>query len=66
VCIINRGDYNMTTKTSIETQLDCRATAALNESVLADLSKPDLPIDNLINKEEEKEDESTDQHGSSG
>ena len=56
----------MTTKQIIETQLDCRATAALNESVLADLSKPDLPIDNLIKKEEDKEDESTDQHGSGG
>ncbi len=48
----------MTTKTSIETQLDCRATAALNESVLADLSKPDLPMNSLVNKEEDKEDES--------
>lgn len=48
----------MTEKTSIETQLDCRATAALNESVLADLSKPDLPMNSLVNKEENKEDES--------
>ena len=49
----------MTTKRIIETQLDCRATAALNESVLADLSKPDLPISNLLNvKEDEKDDES--------
>ena len=55
----------MTTKTSIETQLDCRATAALNESVLADLSKPDLPMNSLVNKEEDKEDEPTDQHSSS-
>jgi hypothetical protein len=65
VCIIIRGDYIMTTKTSIETQLDCRATAALNESVLADLSKPDLPMNSLVNKEEDKEDEPTDQHSSS-
>jgi hypothetical protein len=57
VCIILKGDYNMTTKRIIETQLDCRATAALNESVLADLSKPDLPIANLL-KEDEKDDES--------
>lgn len=42
----------MTTKQLIETQLDCRASAALNESVLADLSKPDLPMDQLISKEE--------------
>lgn len=48
----------MTEKTSIETQLDCRATAALNESVLADLSKPDLPMDTLIKNQEDEEDES--------
>ena len=47
----------MTTKQLIETQLDCRATAALNESVLADLSKPDLPIADLL-KGDEKDDES--------
>lgn len=47
----------MTIKTLIETQLDCRATAALNESVLADLSKPDLPMSDLL-KEDEKDDES--------
>lgn len=47
----------MTTKQIIETQLDCRATAALNESVLADLSKPDLPMADLL-KEDEKDDES--------
>jgi len=47
----------MTTKQLIETQLDCRASAALNESLLADLSKPDLPIANLL-KEDEKDDES--------
>ncbi len=54
----------MTTKQIIETQLDCRATAALNESVLADLSKPDLPIANLL-KEDEKDDESQDQQNCS-
>jgi hypothetical protein len=64
VCIILKGDYNMTTKQIIETQLDCRATAALNESVLADLSKPDLPIANLL-KEDEKDDESQDQQNCS-
>jgi hypothetical protein len=64
VCIILKGDYNMTTKRIIETQLDCRATAALNESVLADLSKPDLPIANLL-KEDEKDDESQDQQSCS-
>ena len=47
----------MTTQQLIETQLDCRATAALNESVLADLSKPDLPIAYLL-KEDQKDDES--------
>lgn len=55
----------MTTKQLIETQLDCRATAALNNSVLADLSKPDLPMDQIISKEEEAEDESKDEQSAS-
>jgi hypothetical protein len=65
VCIILKGDYNMTTKQIIETQLDCRATAALNESVLADLSKPDLPIANLLNVKEDDTDESKDEQSAS-
>lgn len=57
----------MNEKSTIETQLDCRATAALSESVLADLSKPDLPMDTLLKKEEEdKGDESTDEYNTSG
>ena len=55
----------MTTKQLIETQLDCRASAALNESVLADLSKPDLPMDQLISKEEEAEDAFKDEQSTS-
>ena len=53
----------MTKKQLIETQLDCRATAALNESVLADLSKPDLPIADLL--KEDHNDESKDQQSAS-
>jgi hypothetical protein len=45
----------MTTKQIIETQLDCRATAALNESVLADLSKPDLPMSDLLKEDDSDE-----------
>jgi hypothetical protein len=44
----------MTTKQIIETQLDCRATAALNESVLADLSKPDLPMSDLLKEDDDE------------
>lgn len=51
----------MKEKTTIETQLDCRATASLKESVLVDLSKPDLPIASLLSQEDKKDDdESTD------
>lgn len=45
----------MQEKTTIETQLDCRATASLKESVIADLSKPDLPIANLLKQEDDKD-----------
>ena len=54
----------MTTQQLIETQLDCRATASLQESALADLSKPDLPMSNLL-KEDTKDDESQDEQSSS-
>lgn len=53
----------MTTKRIIETQLDCRATASLNQSVLADLSKPDLPIEDLL--KEDSKDESENQQADS-
>jgi hypothetical protein len=39
----------MIKKTTIETQLDCRATAALRSTIADDLSKPDKPIDDLLN-----------------
>ena len=55
----------MTTKRIIETQLDCWATAALNESVLADLSKPDLPIADLLNVKEDTTDESKNEQSAS-
>lgn len=52
----------MIKKTSIETQLDCRATANLRSEIAEDLSKPDRPIVDILNENNEKEsDESQEQ-----
>jgi hypothetical protein len=48
----------MIKKTTIETQLDCRATAALRSSIVEDLSKPDKPIESLLSNKDEQKDES--------
>lgn len=43
------------TKT-VESHLECRATAALVESVIEDLSKEDKSLDGLLRKEKKKND----------
>jgi hypothetical protein len=56
----------MIKKTTIETQLDCRATAALRNTIAEDLSKPDKPISDLLDNTDAKEtDESEDNESSS-
>lgn len=50
----------MIKKTTIETQLDCRATASLRDKIAEDLSKPDKPIDSLLSNKDENKDESED------
>jgi hypothetical protein len=56
----------MIKKTTIETQLDCRATATLRSTIADDLSKPDKPISALLDNTEAKEtDESEDNESSS-
>ena len=55
----------MIKKTSIETQLDCRATASLRSQIAEDLSKPDRPITDILSNQDtqEESDESQNQHG---
>ena len=48
----------MIKKTTIETQLECRATASLRSEVADDLSKPDKPIIDILSQEDEDKDES--------
>jgi hypothetical protein len=57
----------MIKKTTIETQLDCRATAALHSTISDDLSKPDKPISDLLNTttDAKETDESEDNESSS-
>jgi len=55
----------MIKKTSIETQLDCRATASLRSEIAEDLSKPDRPIADILSKKDEDKDESEEQHNNS-
>lgn len=43
------------TKQTVETQLDCRATASLQFSVVEDLSKPDKPLASILEDVEEKD-----------
>ncbi len=49
----------MTPKQTIETQLDCRATASLQFSVVEDLSKPDKPLASILTETEEKDESAT-------
>jgi|LakMenE01Jun11ns_1017448.scaffolds.fasta_scaffold9886972_2 hypothetical protein len=51
----------MIKKQTIETQLECRATASLRSEIAEDLSKPDRPISDLISNEKEKDQEETDE-----
>lgn len=55
----------MINKTSIETQLDCRATANLRSEIAEDLSKPDRPMTDILSKKDEDKDESEEQHSHS-
>lgn len=48
----------MIKKTTIETQLDCRATASLRSEIAEDLSKPDKPMTDILSQEDENKDES--------
>jgi hypothetical protein len=45
----------MTTNQIIHTQLDCRATAHLHDSIANDLSMPDKPIASLLQETENKD-----------
>jgi len=36
---------------TIETQLECRATASLRNEIAEDLSKPDKPLSEILDKE---------------
>ncbi len=59
-------EFIMIKKTTIESQLDCRATAALRSSIAEDLSKPDKPIADILSKDEgEEKDESQDESNNS-
>lgn len=53
----------MINKQTIETQLDCRATATLRSEIALDLSVPDRPIQDVLeNKEITNESESQPQN----
>lgn len=56
----------MIKKTTIETQLDCRATASLRSEIAEDLSKPDKPMNDILSKEDEDKDESENNESNSG
>lgn len=43
--------------TSINSQLDCKATASLSLEVLNDLQQKDRPLASLINEEERSDDD---------
>lgn len=45
----------MNKKETIETQLDCKATATLRESIEEDLQQEDKPIAGLLKKENKNE-----------
>jgi hypothetical protein len=49
---------------TIETQLECRATANLRNEIAEDLSKPDKPLSEILDKEG-TEDESQDSNNNS-
>lgn len=46
--------------TSINSQLDCKATASLSLEVLNDLEQKDRPLASLINEERSDDDETKD------
>lgn len=55
----------MINKQTIETQLDCRATATLRSEIALDLSVPDRPIQDVLqDKEVTDESQSQPQDGS--
>lgn len=45
----------MNKKETIETQLDCKATATLRESIEDDLQQEDKPIAGLLQKEDNED-----------
>jgi hypothetical protein len=47
----------MNKKETIETQLDCRASASLRESIKEDLEKEDKPISILLDSDKEEDNE---------
>lgn len=49
----------MIKKQSIQTQLECRATASLQDSIAQDLSKPDKPLAELFTDTEDKDESTT-------
>lgn len=50
----------MIEKQQIETQLDCRATAALRSEIVEDLSKPDKPISTVLEVKDKDESQDND------
>lgn len=50
---------------TIESQLDCRATAALRSTIAEDLSKPDKPITDILSTKDDDKDESENNHPAS-
>lgn len=61
-CVYYIKETNMIKKTTIESQLDCRATATLRDEIAEDLSKPDRPLKDILLLQDEQKDESQDQH----
>lgn len=49
----------MIKKQSIQTQLECRATASLQDSIAQDLSKPDKPLAEFLTDTEDKDESTT-------
>lgn len=55
----------MITKQTIETQLDCKATASLSFEIVADFNAADRSMSELLQDLEEKDNEAKDQRSSS-
>ena len=55
----------MITKQTIETQLDCKATASLSFEIIADFAAADKSMSELLQDLEEKDNETKDKQDSS-